>query len=118
MEFGINNVIIPPTPEVNSEVFNIIALVGIAAKGPSQALTLCSNQTDDSQFGSALTGFSIPRALSVIRNSGGGQVVVVNVFNPSTHTSAVTLENDTVVSQKTKTASNPLSGLLAAVAVF
>ena len=66
MEFGINNVIIPPTPEVNSEVFNIIALVGIAAKGPSQALTLCSNQTDDSQFGSALTGFSIPRALSEV----------------------------------------------------
>ena len=107
MQFGIQNTIIPPAPSVNTVDFNTIALVGIAPKGPAQTLVVCGSDTDDSQFGSCLTGFNIPRALSVIRQSGGGKVVVVNVFNETDHTTQVTNENATVTAQKTKSAYNP-----------
>ncbi len=112
MSFGILNTIIPPAPQVNTVDFNTIAIVGIAPKGPAQELVVCSNDTDDSQFGKCLTGFSIPRALSTIRTSGAGKVVVVNVFDEASHTSQVTHENDTVNGQKTATAFNPTNTVL------
>ena len=107
MQFGINNTIIPPAPEVNDVDFNTIVVVGLAPKGPKQTLVVCANDTDDSQFGLCLTGFPIPRALDTIRRSGGGKVVVINVFDPVAHVSAVVNENATVNSQKTATAFNP-----------
>ena len=86
----------------------VIALVGIAPKGAAQALTLVSNPTDGAQFGSPLTGFTIPQALDAIFKQGAGTVLVVNVFDSATHTSQVTAEAMTVTGYKTKTAFNPI----------
>jgi len=68
----------------------VIALVGIAPEGPRQTLTLVQTQTDAAQFGAKLPGFNIPKALQAIQRQGAGTVIVVNVFNPTTHTEAVT----------------------------
>ena len=118
MAFGIQNNVIPPAPEVNSEVYNIVALVGIAPRGPRQQLVLCASDTDDSQFGSALTDFTIPRALNTHRLSGGGSVVAINVYDPTAHTSFVAVENESVVSQKCATEFNPVDASVAAIATI
>lgn len=89
--------------------FNTIMLVGLAPKGPAQVITVCGSDTDDSQFGSCLTGFTIPRALSDIRLTGAGKVAVLNVYDEATHAVAITNENCTVQSQKTKTLHNPVN---------
>lgn len=109
MQFGINNTVIPPAPSVNLADFNTIALVGLAPKGAKNTLITCASDTDDSQFGSCLTGFTIPWALSIIRQEGAGKVVVINVYDEATHAVQVTDENTTVLSQKAKLAANPVN---------
>lgn len=111
MPFGILNTVLPPAPSVNTVDYNTILVCGIAPKGPKNVLTLCATDTEDSVFGSCLTGFTIPRALSDIRYAGGGKVIVINVFDESTHTVQVTNENDTVTSQKTKITHNPTNAV-------
>jgi phage tail sheath protein FI len=44
---------------------------------------------DAKYFGPNLAGYSIPQALEQIRAEGGGTVIVVNVFDPSVHKTAV-----------------------------
>ncbi|UVM52211.1 MULTISPECIES: phage tail sheath subtilisin-like domain-containing protein [unclassified Pseudomonas] len=63
----------------------VIALVGTAPIGPVNELTLCLNDKDAAQFGSHLTGFSIPEALEGIYDFGTGTVLVVNVLDPAIH---------------------------------
>lgn len=63
----------------------VIALVGTAPIGPVNELTLSQNDTDAVQFGSHLTGFSIPEALEGIYDFGAGTVLVVNVLDPAIH---------------------------------
>jgi hypothetical protein len=47
---------------------------------------LCLNDVADAKyFGPNLEGYSIPQALEQIRAEGGGTVIVVNVFDPTTH---------------------------------
>jgi phage tail sheath protein FI len=63
----------------------VIALVGTAPIGPVNELTQSLNETDAAQFGSHLTGFSIPEALEGIYDFGTGTVLVVNVLDPAVH---------------------------------
>ncbi len=75
----------------------VIGLVGIAPKGPRQALTLVLNQADAAQFGSELPGFNIPEALDkLIRYYQAAPILVVNVFDPEVHLVTVTNEACTV----------------------
>ncbi|MFJ2713417.1 phage tail sheath subtilisin-like domain-containing protein [Pseudomonas sp. NPDC087346] len=63
----------------------VIALVGTAAIGPVNELTLSLNDKDAAQFGAHLTGFSIPEALEGIYDFGTGTVLVINVLDPDIH---------------------------------
>lgn len=88
---------------------SVIALVGHAPKGVSQALTLCLNEKDDAQFGDTVPGFNIPKTLSIIRKIAGGcPVLVVNVFDATENTVQVTDEAKAVVEGKLKLASAPI----------
>ncbi|QAY92554.1 phage tail sheath subtilisin-like domain-containing protein [Pseudomonas sp. ACM7] len=63
----------------------VIALIGTAPIGPVNELILSLNDKDAAQFGSHLTGFSIPEALEGIYDFGTGTVLVVNVLDPAIH---------------------------------
>lgn len=70
---------------------SIIVLLGVSPAGPSQALTLCNNDTDDAQFGGIIKGSNIGRTLDIIRKLAGScAVVVINCYNQATHTTAKT----------------------------
>ena len=87
----------------------VIGLVGIAPKGPLNALTAVNSQNDAGQFGSELTGFSIPQAIAAIQKQGNATIFVVNVFDPATMTTAVAAESlPAVANRKTKLAFAPV----------
>jgi uncharacterized protein len=76
----------------------VIGLVGTAptwaVKSPSVAPApntpaLVSSALDAANFGPLVRGYSIPYALAAIQAQGAGQAIVVNVFNPSAHFSAI-----------------------------
>jgi len=87
---------------------SIIGLIGYAPRGAKQTLTICNTTNDDSQFGVAVEGFSIPRALTAIRANGGGTVVVVNVFDYASMTATVTAETHTTANGKAQTGFAPI----------
>ncbi|WP_338807140.1 phage tail sheath subtilisin-like domain-containing protein [Pseudomonas chlororaphis] len=68
----------------------VIALVGTAPIGPVNELTQSLNEVDAAQFGTHLTGFSIPEALEGIYAYGAGTVLVVNVLDPAIHRTSLT----------------------------
>jgi len=90
----------------------ITFLVGTAPKGPLNQLILVSNMADASQFGSQLPGFTIPSALATHFAEGGQPVMVVNVFDPVTDTTAVASESITLSNGKGKTAFAPVSNFI------
>lgn len=67
----------------------VIAVIGTAPTGPINELTLCLNDIYAAQFGSHMTGFSIPEALQGIFDFGAGTVLVVNVLDPALHSTTV-----------------------------
>lgn len=82
------------------------AVIGLVGTAPIQTAAtadqrvnvpvLITNQTDAAKyFGVPTTGYTIPSALRAIFDQGKGIVVVVNVFDPTTHTTAVTSESQT-----------------------
>jgi phage tail sheath protein FI len=76
----------------------VIALVGIAPKGPAQQLVQVLNAKDAAQFGSEIPGFNIPEALNILVGLYGvAPILVVNVFNAATHLVAVSAEAKTVL---------------------
>lgn len=88
---------------------SVIGLVGIAPTGAKNTPILVLSEQDHAQFGSQIPGFSIPQALAAIASQGAGTVVVVNVFDETAHTSAVTNEVLTAVAGgKTKTSFAPV----------
>lgn len=88
---------------------SIVALIGIAPQGPANQLALCSNATDDAQFGNAVPGFNIPKTLQIIRNiAGGSPILIVNVFNAATNTKQITTESQTVTNGKLQLANAPI----------
>ncbi len=58
---------------------SIIGLVGTAAKGAVNQMTLCLSSTDDAQFGQDDSEHTIPEALKTLREQGAGLVMVINV---------------------------------------
>lgn len=86
----------------------VIGLVGISPTGPINTPTLVLGDRDAAQFGKKVPGFNIPQALDAIFAQGAANVVVVNVFDPATHTTQVTLEAHTLADGKTKTTYAPI----------
>lgn len=74
----------------------VIGLIGTAPTGPVNVPTLLLAAADDAQFGSEVQSFSIPKALAAIRANGAGAVICINVFDPTTMTTAVTAEEHTI----------------------
>jgi len=91
----------------------VIGLVGIAPIGPLNTLTAVNNPTDAAQFGSPLTGFSIPQALAAIFKQGAASVLVINVFDPASSSmyDQITNEAQTVTGGKLKLAYSPTSAV-------
>ncbi|MCM5528965.1 phage tail sheath subtilisin-like domain-containing protein [Parasegetibacter sp. NRK P23] len=91
---------------------SVVALLGIAPIGAKNQLVLCSNQRDDAQFGKALPGFNIPKALQIIRSiAGSAPVLVVNTFDTTANTEQVTAEEQTVVAGRLKLAHPPIGAV-------
>lgn len=88
---------------------SVIALLGIAPIGSANVLTLCTSDKDDAIFGKAIPGFNIPKTLQIIRAiAGNSPILVVNVFDSSTNTTAVSNEAQSVVGGKLKLAFSPI----------
>ena len=51
--------------------------------------TLVSSSLDAAAFGPLVRGYSIPYALAAIQEQGAGQAIVVNVFDPTRHFTAI-----------------------------
>jgi uncharacterized protein len=77
------------------------AVIGLVGTAPSWAVespsvtiaantpALVSSALDAANFGPIIQGYSIPYALAAIQEQGAGQAIVVNVFNPSIHFTAI-----------------------------
>ena len=77
------------------------AVIGLVGTAPSWAVqapatapavnapTLVSSALDAANFGPLVRGYTIPYALAAIQNQGAGQVIVVNVFDPTRHFTSV-----------------------------
>jgi len=77
------------------------AVIGLVGTAPSWAVqtpaiapavntpTLVSSSLDAANFGPIVLGYTIPYALAAIQNQGAGQAIVVNVFDPTRHFTAV-----------------------------
>lgn len=89
----------------------VIGLVGIAPKGPVNTPILVQSDTDAAQFGSPLPGFNIPQALKQIIAQGAGTIIVVNVFDPAVHITAVVDEVQTIINGKLKLAFAPIAAV-------
>ena len=63
--------------------------------------TLVSSALDAADFGPLVRGYSIPYALAAIQAQGAGQAIVVNVFDPSRHFTAIAATAFTFNSQGT-----------------
>jgi phage tail sheath protein FI len=86
-----------PVQVVKSAVIGLVGAApqwAVAATNPlpapgKQKLTLVSSARDVSQFGPLIQGYSIPYALAAIQKQGAGQAIVIDVFDPSVHNTAV-----------------------------
>ncbi|MBO9674418.1 MAG: phage tail sheath subtilisin-like domain-containing protein [Sphingobacteriaceae bacterium] len=86
----------------------VIGLIGISPIGPKNEVVLVSNDRDAAQFGLQIPGFTIPQSLDAIFAQGAGTVLVVNVFDPAFHTTAVTAESHTVTDGGLRLSSAPI----------
>ena len=75
----------------------VIGLVGQRVLGggiavgcdSTQHAGMVSSALDAAKFGPIVRGYSIPYALAAIQAQGAGQAIVVYVFNPSIHFTAI-----------------------------
>lgn len=77
------------------------AVIGLVGAAPTWAVasptilaalnapTLVSSALDAAKFGPLVRGYTIPYALDAIQDQGAGQVIVVNVFDPIRHFTAI-----------------------------
>ena len=77
------------------------AVIGLVGSAPTWAVaspvvaaalnapTLVSSALDAAKFGPIVRGYSIPYALAAIQAQGAGQAIVVNVFDPTRHFTAI-----------------------------
>lgn len=110
---GVENKEVQTGPSQVAEVpSGITALVGIAPKGPINSMIKVSGLAQAAQFGSLVPGFDIPTALDSHFAEGGQPVLVVNAFDPTLHTAAVSAEAVTMVGGKGKTAFAPIANII------
>lgn len=89
-----------PIQQVRSAV---IGLVGTApvhhSPNPAELNrpTLVLSDRDNGKFGPDVSGYTIPAALQAIQDQGAGIVIVINVFDPSTHKLAVSASDLAIV---------------------
>ncbi len=77
------------------------AVIGLVGTAPTWAVasptvaaalntpTLVSSALDAAQLGPLVRGYTVPYALAAIQAQGAGQAIVVNVFDPSRHFTAI-----------------------------
>jgi phage tail sheath protein FI len=77
------------------------AVIGLVGTAPTWAVappivaaalntpTLVSSALDAAKFGPTVRGYTIPYALAAIQAQGAGQAIVVNVFDPTRHFTAI-----------------------------
>lgn len=90
----------------------ITAFPGISAKGPIDQLIRVDSPEKIKQFGEQVPGFTLVQALTTFFGEGGKDALVVNVFDPALHTTAVASEAITLVGGKAKTAFPPISNFV------
>ncbi|MGH7056424.1 MAG: phage tail sheath family protein [Acetobacteraceae bacterium] len=87
-----------PVTVVNSAVIGLIgtapqwmvaADAAVLPPASANTPTLIGSSRGASQFGPLVRGYTIPYALAAIQAQGAAQVIVVNVFDPSTHQTTV-----------------------------
>jgi len=85
-----------PITVVNSAVIGLVGTApqwatpsGSPTPPEANTPTLVNSASSASQFGPLVRGYSIPYALNAILAQGSGQIIVVNVFNPSVHQTTV-----------------------------
>lgn len=84
-----------PVTVVKSAVIGLVGTAptwAVAAPTVAAALnapTLVSSALDAAMFGPLVRGYSIPYALAAIQAQRAGQAIVVNVFDPSRHFTAI-----------------------------
>ena len=72
---------------------NNIFLIGIADVSEINTLHLVKNKSDATFFGAENPAFTIPNALRVIQDIANCNVIVVNVFNSTSHTTSISAES-------------------------
>ncbi|KQC02096.1 phage tail sheath subtilisin-like domain-containing protein [Pedobacter sp. Hv1] len=106
---GVETIEVPNgSKSVNIVKSGVIGLVGISAIGPKNQVIMVNGERDAAQFGKQVPGFTIAQSLEAIFLQGAGSVLVVNVFDPALHTSAVTAESKTVVDGTLKLSASPI----------
>ncbi|MGB6554018.1 MAG: hypothetical protein WBE78_11025, partial [Candidatus Binataceae bacterium] len=84
-----------PVTVVKSAVIGLIgtapswAVTAPSAAPASNSPTLVSSALDAANFGPLIQGYTIPYALAAIQEQGAGQAIVVNVFDPTVHFTAI-----------------------------
>ena len=105
--------IIEGTRTVTEVKTAVIGLVGVAPTGAGlNVCTVVRNDKDAAAFGKQLPGFDIPQSLDHIFAQGAGTVIVVNVFDPATHVTAVADEAHNVIDGKLKTTYAPIGAVV------
>lgn len=81
-----------PVTVVKSAVIGLVGTAPVWSVSGAPAVNtpaLVSSSIDAARFGPLVKGYSIPYALASIQAQGAGQVIVINVFDPARHHSAV-----------------------------
>jgi len=81
-----------PVTVVKSAVIGLVGTAPIWSVTGAPAVntpTLVSSSVDAAAYGPLIKGYSIPYAIAAIQAQGAGQIIVINVFDPTRHTSAI-----------------------------
>ncbi|MEH8092295.1 phage tail sheath subtilisin-like domain-containing protein [Gallibacterium anatis] len=90
----------------------IVGIVGTAPVGEVNALKLCITKKDFAQFGNILDrGYSLCDALDILSRYAAGQVYVINVLDPTKHSTLVT-DEVLMLDENTLTATTLQAGLI------
>lgn len=108
---GIETIVVNRGPiNVTTVKTSVIGLVGIAPIGAKNTLTKITTLNQGiAIFGEQLPGFTIPQALSAIYAQGPATVIVVNVFDNTTHITSVVDEAKTITNGVTTLTNAPVT---------
>jgi phage tail sheath protein FI len=89
----------------------VIGIVGTAPQGPTNVLTEVLSETAGKQFGPALPGFTLPKAIEARNATGAGGMLCVNVYDPALHNVEVVGEPHSVINGRFKLDYAPMTAL-------